>query len=284
MTNCGIYRLVNIINGKIYIGSSKKLDNRKYSHFQELRIGKHGNKKLQHAYNKYGESAFKFFVVELCNLEDLIEREQFWIDYLDVTKKGYNICAKAGRPPLLSAAQLKKMSIQRKGKKKEPFSKEWKLKLKIAAQKPRPSQSISIKKIWDSKGDRKIDLVCSSCGKIKKTNPSDSQLNFKKYKCRPCYLLSHRLPLQPSHVAVICPCCNVDRLLSLDHTRRKRSMTCYKCSLKSRKVPKKWHSQEAYDKMMATFATPEFKKRKSEATKLAWQRKKARSLELMVTT
>lgn len=84
MTNCsGIYRIKNLKTNKIYIGSSKNLHKRKIQHLYGLRNNCHGNNKLQNSWNKYGEESFVFEVIEECEVEKLIEREQHWVDELN---------------------------------------------------------------------------------------------------------------------------------------------------------------------------------------------------------
>src|ERR1035437_397640 len=51
----GIYKIINKIDGKYYIGSSDHIKRRWYSHRTELRKNRHGNQYLQRARNKYGE-------------------------------------------------------------------------------------------------------------------------------------------------------------------------------------------------------------------------------------
>ena len=75
---------------------------RKHTHFNELRRGKHINKYLQHAYNKYGEANFVFEVIEFVNdKSNILDIEQCWIDKLDVIKLGYNIALRADKPPTM---------------------------------------------------------------------------------------------------------------------------------------------------------------------------------------
>lgn len=90
----GIYKITNIVNFKSYIGSATCLKSRLYySHLKELRDNIHYNKKLQNAFNKYGEQNFTFEILEECEKEKLIEREQY---YFDTLKPEYNICQIAG--------------------------------------------------------------------------------------------------------------------------------------------------------------------------------------------
>ena len=50
----GIYQIRNLVNGKIYVGSSVNLETRKTPHYWELENNRHNNQHLQRAYNKYG--------------------------------------------------------------------------------------------------------------------------------------------------------------------------------------------------------------------------------------
>jgi len=79
----GIYCIINTINGKKYIGSSINIQDRLQKHRYELRKQKHGNRKLQNSWNKYSEEIFDFYILEFCNKELLLEREQYFIDTLN---------------------------------------------------------------------------------------------------------------------------------------------------------------------------------------------------------
>lgn len=88
-----IYKIVNIENGKIYIGQTiQKFSNRIRSHKSHLKCGVHHNKLLQRAYNKYGMDVFSFKVIEKCDDSIIDERERFWIGFYKTTdrKFGYN--------------------------------------------------------------------------------------------------------------------------------------------------------------------------------------------------
>ena len=82
----GIYCILNTVNNKFYIGSSKNCDDRFSKHLSSLRGNYHANSYLQNSFNKYGEESFKMFVLE--QTLDLKKREQYWID---ITNPSYNI-------------------------------------------------------------------------------------------------------------------------------------------------------------------------------------------------
>ena len=76
----GIYFIKNKINNKIYIGSSQDIGTRIKAHISRLKSQKHNNKHLLGAYNKYGINNFTFGIIEECSVENLLIREQFYID------------------------------------------------------------------------------------------------------------------------------------------------------------------------------------------------------------
>lgn len=94
----GIYKIINIINNKIYIGSSCNIKARWQTHRDTLRKNIHHNKHLQKSYNKYGKDNFTFEIIELCDKEFLLIKEQYWLDLLNPTnnKIGYNNAQIAG--------------------------------------------------------------------------------------------------------------------------------------------------------------------------------------------
>ena len=87
----GIYKITNLVNGKIYYGSSKDIEKRWRIHKNNLNNNKHHNIKLLNAWNKYGEENFKFDIIEECNETILLEREQYYLDL----KPDYNIGLKS---------------------------------------------------------------------------------------------------------------------------------------------------------------------------------------------
>ena len=90
---CGIYKITNIQNGKVYIGSSVNVSNREYKHFWMLNKGIHDNEYLQKSYNKYGKDVFIFEIVEYCEPNRLIEKENIFISLHESNNlnKGYNL-------------------------------------------------------------------------------------------------------------------------------------------------------------------------------------------------
>lgn len=80
-------------NGHCYIGSAIDIKKRWCQHRSQLNLGKHPNRYLQNAWNKYGEDVFEFSVLETCFVFILIFREQHYIDSI---KPKYNLSRTAG--------------------------------------------------------------------------------------------------------------------------------------------------------------------------------------------
>jgi group I intron endonuclease len=90
----GIYKITCTKNNKIYIGSSKNIKNRIHIHKKSLCNNNHRNKFLQNAWNKYGEINFLLEVVEECDIDNLLNREEYWINTTNsyLRDYGFNIC------------------------------------------------------------------------------------------------------------------------------------------------------------------------------------------------
>lgn len=89
----GVYRIVNLVNHKFYIGSTKNFNQRwDEEHKPQLKRNCHYNPYLQRAWNKYGEQNFKFEIIEECHPEQCLIREQYYLDTLTPWdyKIGYN--------------------------------------------------------------------------------------------------------------------------------------------------------------------------------------------------
>lgn len=130
----GVYQIE--INVKLYVGSTTKgFEKRWKSHLYKLRNNTHENLHLQRAFNKYGEEATIFSILEVVeNLEEVISKEQQYIDKLN---PAFNICPTAGncskrrhtkeskekmsknskgKCPEATLQNLRKMAEERKGK------------------------------------------------------------------------------------------------------------------------------------------------------------------------
>ena len=96
----GIYKIENRENGKLYIGQAKDIRDRWRHHVAALRNEYHSNKHLQYSWNKYGKESFIFSIIEICSIEELNDKEIFWIKECKSadSRYGYNI-ALGGESP-----------------------------------------------------------------------------------------------------------------------------------------------------------------------------------------
>ena len=88
----GIYKIENLINGNKYIGQSNNITKRwgaeKRTAFNEK--DPRYDYPLSRALRKYGVENFSFEIIEECNIEQLNERERYWVSYYDSFYNGYN--------------------------------------------------------------------------------------------------------------------------------------------------------------------------------------------------
>lgn len=80
-----IYKAVNKINGKSYIGQTNNLKRRIKEH-----IKREDGTAFHAAIMKYGEENFDWEIIEECPEEELNDREIYWITYFDTYSNGYN--------------------------------------------------------------------------------------------------------------------------------------------------------------------------------------------------
>ena len=107
----GVYKITNLINGKIYIGCSKNMSYRFRSHLCTLNKGVSGCRILQSAVIKYGLLNFSFEVLEICN--NYQERE---IVLLKQLKPQYNIVIETEVRRVISEESRRRMSEARRGR------------------------------------------------------------------------------------------------------------------------------------------------------------------------
>lgn len=132
-----IYKIENLLNAKIYIGSTIDFDRRKKDHIRDLNNNKHHSAKLQRSWNKYGENNFKFEIIEeVIDRNLLLEREQYYFDLLNPCDNniGYNIYKTAANnfDYSLSMDTREKMRISHTGIKTGKRSDEARLNMKNA--------------------------------------------------------------------------------------------------------------------------------------------------------
>lgn len=88
----GVYEIRNTLNNKVYVGSSVNVKRRLAAHRQHLRRGEHATAHLQASWDKYGEDAFAFKQLIVCDTKDVLFYEQRIMDGFRSNQKefGYN--------------------------------------------------------------------------------------------------------------------------------------------------------------------------------------------------
>lgn len=199
----GIYKIEHVDSGKAYVGSAVNIKRRWGEHKARLNSKTHPNPKLQNAWNKYGEGSFVFGVVEECEIEVLIEREQKYIDTLEVVTLGYNICEVAGsvlgikrseetklrmseaqKGRVMSEEHRKNIGLAQLGKTRGPHTEETKEKIRVANKnyvKPPQSEETKKKRSESLKGKKRAEFSeetrkkMSDAGKGKKLSEETRQ-------------------------------------------------------------------------------------------------------------
>ena len=88
-----IYKIQNIVNGKVYIGiTTQKVQNRLSAHKSLLKKNKHHNADLQSDWNKYGHENFTFEKIDRCSDSIADKKESEWIEVFNShnPEHGYN--------------------------------------------------------------------------------------------------------------------------------------------------------------------------------------------------
>lgn len=90
MNKIGIYKYTNKINGKSYIGQSINIEKRQAQHLYDANYRPERATGIDLAIRKYGIENFDFEILELCNIEELDEKEIYWIAFYNTYHDGYN--------------------------------------------------------------------------------------------------------------------------------------------------------------------------------------------------
>lgn len=108
MNDCGVYAIINAVNGQAYIGSSKSLTRRWREHRTNLRRGRHGSRRLQQAWQELGEDVFSIVLIEETthDADERVAAEQVWLDRFNRAGLLYNarleaLCVRPRRTPYI---------------------------------------------------------------------------------------------------------------------------------------------------------------------------------------
>ena len=136
----GIYKITNLVNGKMYIGQSIDIYKRWKEHkATSLNTESQAyNYPIYCAFRKYGFENFKFEVIEECSTDKLDEKEIYYIEKYNSyiggeNANGYNLTTggEGTRGKIFTDEELEQMSQRMKGKlakgKNPKALKEWSL-------------------------------------------------------------------------------------------------------------------------------------------------------------
>ena len=262
-----IYVITNIVNGCVYVGSAIQGLKRGNQHFRRLKLGKHVNSYLQHAWNKYGAKNFKIEVVDKCPVSDRWKVEQSWIDKLHAAESGvgYNICY-----PVRSLMPSKRMSARSK----QSWAK--------ATPKERQKRISGVLKVWESDEHRdKMRQVMAASRK----NPEfvakmNAALNTTEYKTERA-ALTKEMWAKPGHKekasAAIKEAFTAERkvkyaarMSNLWDDKNYRA----KMSQQSKEVWTEDLKKDHSKRMTKHFQDPEYRKKHAEIMKAWWAARK----------
>lgn len=179
----GIYQIQSIIKPeRIYIGSAINIDKRWAIHLSQLKTNKHNNNKIQRHYNKYGKDDLIFTVIEECSKDQLISKEQIYIDNLMPL---FNICKKAGSVAGIKLSKESRLKIS-KSHTGKPISLETKIKIsnsqkgKLSARYGKKHTKEALQKMRN-KGMKGKHHTEETKEKIRKANLGELNPMRKKY-------------------------------------------------------------------------------------------------------
>lgn len=87
---CGIYKITNIYDDKVYIGQSLDIAERWKEHIKAGLGIDTPNSKLYTAMLKDGVENYTFEIMEICSPLEKDDREKYWIDFYQSNSVGYN--------------------------------------------------------------------------------------------------------------------------------------------------------------------------------------------------
>jgi len=148
-----VYKIVNSINDKVYIGITSKTLNERFTwHLRDCRRGI--TKKLYTAIRELGEENFSIELLETCNSDNIREKEEHYIMKYNAYDTGYNASPKSGGVRSHSVETKTKMSIIATGRK--------------ASEETKQKLSAKQREIWDNASDEKLRYYAELASKRNK--------------------------------------------------------------------------------------------------------------------
>lgn len=94
---CGIYKITNKITGESYIGLSKNIERRWMAHKTPSR-----GTTVSNFIKKYGKDNFSLEILEECSLDELSDKEKYYVALYDTKENGMNLTS-GGETPFNSS-------------------------------------------------------------------------------------------------------------------------------------------------------------------------------------
>lgn len=112
----GVYAIIHRPSGRAYVGSSSDVIRRWQVHVGSLNKGRHHSAALLDAWLVSGPIAFSFCLLERCQQDRLVSREQLWLDSFPVP---FNTSSRAASPSL-DPVVATKIGAANRGKVRRP--------------------------------------------------------------------------------------------------------------------------------------------------------------------
>ena len=113
----GVYRWVNTLNNNTYVGSGLSLSKRVGNYYNKSELNRNP-RPIHAALLKYGYENFNLEILEYCKADELIVREQYYLDLLipeyNVLTRAYSLLGFKHSPENIAKFKLKKISQEHK--------------------------------------------------------------------------------------------------------------------------------------------------------------------------
>ena len=113
----GIYRWVNRLNSNTYVGSGLNLSKRVGEYYKKSELNRNP-RPIHAALLKYGYENFNLEILEYCKADELLVREQYYLDLLipeyNILTRAYSLLGFKHSPENIAKFKLKKISQEHK--------------------------------------------------------------------------------------------------------------------------------------------------------------------------
>lgn len=183
--NTGVYAIICCSSGHFYIGSTgaaEGFSRRERDHFRKLRFKRHGNPRLQNAYNKYGKENFSFHILECADRGSTLALEDDYLLAHFGQSYCYNIRRSATAPPY--GPNGKKMPDHVRAhldvvNKNRVISPETRAKIGAASRGRKATPETKAKLSAAGKGRKRSPESCAKTGASKKGKPLSAEHRAK---------------------------------------------------------------------------------------------------------